>query len=430
MQKNNAEDSSDSENENDQEMPSISNNANPWLDNTKNGDELDEIFSGYRAFWEEKNANEKKKQKLVLQQKKEVIKEEPAADEMEESASEEVSASEEDSSEEVTMNASGWIEEDLTDDENASNFINNLFDKAEERLNNKMEAKLKDLKPKLMEVVEKQPKKAKKSRKIPQHDSKYLEFAKEATLADIDEALVEGNKSDEEEVQIRPSKRLLDEIEKIKEQKKSFMRGTTSDEIDPHSFLNVRSKHLITAVPKTQEFGDIDEDEVENLSAANKMSLVEAFENDDIVNDFIEEIEDTKIQNDDVVDKLPGWGSWSGHNMKKKNKFNQKKPLYKRKDRIIINNKPNEKLRKHLISSVPFPFTTVKDFEASMRLPIGKDFIPSSAHSKLTKPSVVTKAGTIIEPMTEDVLVQNKNNGAGKRQGKKGKIFKRKNLKA
>lgn len=409
-QKSNVEDSSESEM--DEEMPASSTN-NPWLDETKKGDELDEIFSGYRAFWEEKNASEKKKPKVKAEKKVEPV----------------VEPAEVESSDEVTMNSSGWIEEDLTDDENPANFINDLFDKAEENLSNKMEAKLKDLKPKLMEAIEDKKKKAKKSKKNPQQDSKYLEFAKEANLADIDEALVEGNKSDEEEVAIRPSKRLLNEIEEIKEQKKSFMRGTT-DEIDPHSFLNVKSKHLITAIPKSQEFDDADEEDVvENLSAANKMSLIEAFENDDIVNDFIEETkEDTKIE--EITDKLPGWGSWSGHNLKKKNKFSQKALPYKRKDRIIINNKPNEKLRKHLISSVPFPFTTVKDFEASMRLPIGKDFIPSSAYSKLTTPKIVTKAGTIIEPMTEDVLVQNKNGAAaGKRQGK-SKIFKRKNLKA
>jgi U3 small nucleolar RNA-associated protein 14 len=54
---------------------------------------------------------------------------------------------------------------------------------------------------------------------------------------------------------------------------------------------------------------------------------------------------------------------------------------------------------------LPFPFTSVKDFEASIRAPIGNTWIPETAYRKLTKPSVITKLGTIIKPMDEDMLV-------------------------
>jgi U3 small nucleolar RNA-associated protein 14 len=47
----------------------------------------------------------------------------------------------------------------------------------------------------------------------------------------------------------------------------------------------------------------------------------------------------------------------------------------------------------------------VKDFEASIRAPIGNTWIPETAHRKLTKPSVITKLGAIIKPMDEDMLV-------------------------
>jgi U3 small nucleolar RNA-associated protein 14 len=57
---------------------------------------------------------------------------------------------------------------------------------------------------------------------------------------------------------------------------------------------------------------------------------------------------------------------------------------------------------------LPFPFTSVKDFEASIRAPIGNTWIPQTAHRKLIKPSVVTKLGTVIEPMDEDMLVNKK----------------------
>lgn len=406
-QKNQNNESSDSE---DEEMVStVTLTDNPWLDSASKGDDLDEIFSGYRKFWEEKNEIEKKKQKLVkvTEPVKEVINE-SSSDE-----SENISENENDKS--------AWVEEDLSDNDD-SNYIENLFDKAEEKAISKVDTKLMSLKPKLLESFEKKPtNKKKKNGKNPQHDPKYLEFAKEAKLADIDVALNEGSDSEVEE-EIRPSKRLLKEINEIKEEKKSFMRGTAG-EIDPHSFLNVKSKHLLTAIPKSQEFDDVDEDELEDMSKSNKLSLAEAFENDDIINDFVEETEVTS-KKEDVNQGLPGWGSWGGHNVKNRQKV-EKPPAFKRKDRIIINNAPNEKLRKHLISSVPFPFTTVKDFEASMRLPVGKDFIPESAFRKLTAPSVVTKSGTIIEPMTEDVLVQN-----NRKTKRNGKIFKKRNFKA
>jgi U3 small nucleolar RNA-associated protein 14 len=50
----------------------------------------------------------------------------------------------------------------------------------------------------------------------------------------------------------------------------------------------------------------------------------------------------------------------------------------------------------------------VKDFEASIRGPIGNTWIPETAHHALIKPPVVTKLGTIIKPMDEDILVKKK----------------------
>lgn len=299
-------------------------------------------------------------------------------------------------------------EGDSDDDENSSKFINDLFDEAEEKIDRKMEARLKDLKPKLMEVEKSKRKKdQKKKRGANVHDANYLGFEKKAKLGDVDEALNEGDDVDVDTSHIS-SRALLKEIKKKQEEKASFMKG--SKDINPDSFLSVKSKHLITAVPRSQDFGEIDEEyDVNQLSKANKLSLAEAFENDDIINDFEKDVEeeDKKIRGPEEV-LLPGWGSWGGEGLKSRaHKVNKKNTGIKKKDRVIVSSAVNEKLKKHLISSVPFPFKSIQDFEASMRLPIGRDFIPESAHRKLTMPSVVTKAGTIIEPMSEDVLVQN-----------------------
>ncbi|KAL7024547.1 hypothetical protein ACKWTF_013100 [Chironomus riparius] len=421
-----------SDSDSDEEMPGSNKNAdNPWL-NGKNPEDEDDIFGGYRKFWEEKNANEKALKKLRKVNEKQTVPEEPKPETNEENgkiensgtkkSDEEQSMSENDdelsenSSDENTESQNnsknGWIEEDVvsSDNEDPSNFINDLFDKAEENINKKLDSKLKELKPKLLTVTKPEKKKNKTLKNKPDvNDPKYLEFEREAQLGDIDEALNEGSDDQEQVTRLPPSKKLKNEIQQLKEDKKSFMRGT-KDEIDPSSFLNVKSKHLLTSIPKTQELDDVDEEEYATLAAANKMSLAEAFENDDIINDFIEDVEAEASKNQKTSNStLMGWGSWAGEGIKeKKRKFIDRNPQIKRKDRVIVNTTPHESLKKHLISSVPFPFTTIKDFQASMRAPIGKDFNPSSAHSKLTMESVITKAGTIIEPMSEEALVKTK----------------------
>lgn len=58
------------------------------------------------------------------------------------------------------------------------------------------------------------------------------------------------------------------------------------------------------------------------------------------------------------------------------------------------------------MNELPFPFTSVKDFEASIRAPVGNTWIPETAHRKLIAPSIVTSLGTVIEPMDEEALVK------------------------
>lgn len=384
-------------------------NKNPWLGSTEPENPLDEIFSGYRKFWDDHNAT----QKQVKQAKNDLKKPEP--DEEEEDSSEEEDQEMESNGDEVGSAddepQSHSEEEDESENEDSSKFINDLFDEAEEKISSKMNEKLKSLKPKLIEdeSASKKSKKSKnKKRKADVRDASYLAFEKKAKLGDIDEGLIEGDGSDDEEDDNRrPTKQIREEIKQKKEEQKLFMRGST--DINPESFLNVKSKHLITAIPISQEFDDIGDDHVTKLSKSNKMSLAEAFENDDIVNDFEQEIEEEDKRNNRIEDTLlPGWGNWGGQGVKvRAPKFMKKTPEVKKKDRIIIRTAPNEKLQKHLISSVPFPFKSVQDFEASMRLPIGRDFIPETAHRKLTMSNVITKVGTVIEPMSEEVLVRN-----------------------
>lgn len=407
-QKNRQAESSDSESEEDTVTVATPGTSNPWLGEKEAGNPLDEVFSGYKKFWEQHNADQKELKRVKRSFKEPVAVKEDSEDPEDSEPPSETEVVDENSSE--------------SDDENPSKFINDLFDEAEDKITSKIESRLTELKPRLLDAEEKESKKKLKSKRGSNfHDSTYLGFKKKARLGDVDEALMEGDAN--EDSFVAPSQRLLSEVKKKKKEKENFMKG----EINPESFLSVKSKHLITAIPRTQEFDEMDDEfDVNQLAKANKMSLAEAFEDDDIINDFEAEVEEEFKRNLGPEEtKLPGWGIWGGSGIKaRKPKPEKKIPNAKKKDRVIISKTKNEKLQKHLVSSVPFPFKSVQDFEASMRVPIGKDFIPETAHRKLTLPSVVTKAGTVIDPMSEDILVQQKS-GVKNKFMKKGKKVKK-----
>merc|ERR1711915_936938 len=141
------------------------------------------------------------------------------------------------------------------------------------------------------------------------------------------------------------------------------------------------------------------------------------FAEDDVVADFQKEkaelIAGSKPKDIDLT--LPGWGEWGGGGLmpskRKRRRFTIKAPpAEKRRDEnsghLILNLDKDTKLSKHQVSNVPFPFRAVSDFEASIRAPVGSTFLPRTAHLKMIKPRITTKAGHIIEPMDRDQLVK------------------------
>lgn len=122
-----------------------------------------------------------------------------------------------------------------------------------------------------------------------------------------------------------------------------------------------------------------------------------------------------KSQPEDMDLRLPGWGSWGGKNIvdsgRKKRRFIMKFPKTgKRRDEnkgdVVILEERDPKIREHQVSELPFPFNSVNDFEASIRAPIGRTFVPENAHKRFIQPAVKTKLGAIIEPMDAQALVK------------------------
>lgn len=101
------------------------------------------------------------------------------------------------------------------------------------------------------------------------------------------------------------------------------------------------------------------------------------------------------------------------HTKRKRKRFIIKMPVKiprrdENKGSLIINEKAQEKIRALQVSEVPFPFKTVKDYEASIRAPIGNTFVPETAFRRYIEPAVKTKMGAIIEPISKNVLIGKK----------------------
>ncbi|CAG0893104.1 unnamed protein product, partial [Cyprideis torosa] len=111
----------------------------------------------------------------------------------------------------------------------------------------------------------------------------------------------------------------------------------------------------------------------------------------------------------DIDLTLPGWGEWGGAGLAPSSK------------RIVIpapSEVPERKDdRLKLVSELPFPFTSVSEFQSSIRAPIGKTFVPETAFKRLAAPKVVVPLGKAIDPLDKDVVLSER---------KKAKLLKQK----
>jgi len=186
------------------------------------------------------------------------------------------------------------------------------------------------------------------------------------------------------------------------------------EELDPDNFMTVETKELKSDLPEIYGYNDQDDSDDENNQ---RQMIAEAFAEDDVVADFQKEkeqlVKNSKPKDIDLT--LPGWGEWGGGGLapskRKRKRFTIKAPpAEKRRDEnkgnLIINAHKDNKIREHKVGKIPFPFTSVSDFEASIRAPIGNTFLPRTAFLKLVKPSIETKMGEVIEPMDRTQLLK------------------------
>lgn len=318
---------------------------------------------------------------------------------------------------------SNWIVEFITDNNQRKVGTKSLskspqdiltaFDSLEVDVVGKVEKKLQKLRKNIEKLERTKPNKAKNTKEKEFHNLEYFKMKNQKVKAIIDEELIETASKNMEN--FTPLSKPLSEVMKTAQVTSS--QENTNSNIDPSRFIEVKPKYLNTALPGGENDYDLlDDDE----QVVPKVNIEEVFEEDDVVDSFRQEkeVEIDKDKSEDFDLSLPGWGAWGGKGVKptkrKKNRFILKAPpIMPRRDEnkgdIIIKEFKDPKLQVHKVSDVPFPFTTVKDYEASIRAPLGNTFIPENAHKKLIKPSVITKAGTIIDPMDDDELLEKRN---------------------
>ena len=150
----------------------------------------------------------------------------------------------------------------------------------------------------------------------------------------------------------------------------------------------------------------------------NRDLVSKAFAGDEVVADFEAEkratIEDEEEKIIDVT--LPGWGSWTGEGIGKKQLKRNKGKIFTKQpgvakekrqdaklDRVIINEKRAKKNGKYLASSLPHPFETMQQYQRSLRMPVGPEFSTKLSFLDATKPRILMKQG-IIAPMAKPMI--------------------------
>ncbi|CAH2350181.1 U3 small nucleolar RNA-associated protein 14 [[Candida] railenensis] len=181
--------------------------------------------------------------------------------------------------------------------------------------------------------------------------------------------------------------------------------GSAVDSEDAEIDLNKTLK-IVDAFGSDQE----EEEGANNSTFKQKDLIKEAFAGDDVIQEFDDEKRRVIVDEDDKEEDLtlPGWGDWAVAGKKNKKKKVVRKidgvvQKDNRKDKnlknVIINERVNKKNLKYQSSAVPFPFESREQYERALRMPVGQEWTSRETHQKLTMPRVITKQGTVIDPL-------------------------------
>ncbi|KAM3443717.1 hypothetical protein NHJ13734_001719 [Beauveria thailandica] len=183
------------------------------------------------------------------------------------------------------------------------------------------------------------------------------------------------------------------------------------------SSTNVVAKQRTTSAAAADDDDDPDDsdDSEQHLPMAvrDQALVARAFAGEDVVGAFAREKAAVAADDDDkVVDNtLPGWGAWVGEGVSKRElkrnagrfltKVEGIKPKNRKDaklDKVIINEKRIKKNNLYMASQLPHPFESREQYERSLRLPVGPEWMTKETFQANTKPRILMKQG-VITPM-------------------------------
>ncbi|KAM3512200.1 hypothetical protein MY11210_004118 [Beauveria gryllotalpidicola] len=178
------------------------------------------------------------------------------------------------------------------------------------------------------------------------------------------------------------------------------------------------STDVVVVAKRTTTDSDSDDSDSEQhlpMAVRDQALVARAFAGEDVVGAFAREKAAVAADDDDkVVDTtLPGWGAWVGEGVSRRElkrnagRFLTKVEGVKPKDRkdaklakVIINEKRIKKNNLYMASQLPHPFESREQYERSLRLPVGPEWMTKETFQANTKPRVLMKQG-IITPMSK-----------------------------
>lgn len=399
---------------------------NPWTKGkaAENGEDAngDNEDPNWRKHWTERNENEKLLEQHRMDMDEDAIKEE--SQESEEGDEKEIALPKR-QAKKPTKKAkvvlqNGWQVEKVKPEKTKkvmgkvhTKSIEDIFDEQNDVVRATLTKKLDKLKKQVTQL-KKTPvgKKGKKSnKKDALKNLQDLTFKKKQQVVEIDEPL--NYEASEETPKNVPEVQESDVPESTE--------SPAIDTIDPNKVATIvwtqkkTNSNGINDVLIDDEGAHYEEDDV---AADRQLTISQAFEDDDIVADFNrDKTKDSELKNTEIQLALPGWGSWAGAGISKEVMERRNKRLLlklaapekrrdENKDNLYLNENGSKQARGHMVSSVPFPFRSLADYEASIRAPIGRTFVPETAFRMLTRPAVITRKGQVINPMDESELVK------------------------
>lgn len=147
----------------------------------------------------------------------------------------------------------------------------------------------------------------------------------------------------------------------------------------------------------------------------NQALTAKGFAGDNVAADFETEKKATIADEETIetISHLPGWGSWTGDGTNPKQKGQKtitkkygiaaEKRKDKKLDKVIINERRQKPTVKYMASQLPFPFETREQYERSLRVPKGKEWVSKKTFQDGTRPRVIVKQG-IIAPLRKPLV--------------------------